>query len=160
LIEAERQSATWQIEPHQQPGVVSRPKNRTKSNSLKYVQAAALIVICFCVGLAYTYRHEQVISLGYRINATKQNIAALQRDNKQLELQVAELQAPNRVESVAINKIGMKQPDNYLLAVIPSNPNVAKQKPPANAQKIGKSWTTMISMAAQHLIGRAEASPR
>ncbi|MDH7576409.1 MAG: cell division protein FtsL [Bacillota bacterium] len=127
---------------------------------MKYVQVAALILAFFGFGLFYTYKHTRVIALGYEIERVKQNIATLQRDNKRLELEIARLQAPERVEKIARTKLGMEEPKNILLASLTPEQKRTGGTVQVAAQEQEKGWKKTILLAAYHFVGRAEASPR
>ena len=125
---------------------------------LTYLQVTAIILSCFGFGLFYIYKNNQITALGYRVEDNRQKVAVLQRDFKQLELEAAELQCPDRVEEVATKKLGMDKPDSILLATLPLEDKVSDQKENASKnqdKKEKKSW----SVALKRFIGRAEASP-
>ncbi len=131
---------------------------RKKQKAVLYIRMVGLTLGLFGLGLLYTYQHTRVISLGYQINAIKQNIATLQRDNKKLELTIAGLQAPKRVESIARQRLGMKEPDGVLLAEVPAEP-----VPPESSSEKSQNRLALkkvLGLVADRLIGKAEASPR
>jgi len=101
--------------------------------------------------------NHQVTVLGYQVEAQKEKVAELQRDYKQLELKAAELQSPDRVEEVAVNKLGMQKPDSVLFAALPTeNETATAQEQKKEEQSHSSNWT----MAFQKWVHRAEASPR
>lgn len=136
---------------------VLRAKRRRKI--VACFQIVGLIMFCFGFGLFYIYKHSQVAALGYKIESTKDNIAVLQRENKRLELQVAELQGLDRVEEVARNKLGMEKPENTLLAALPAEVSDLNEKQTVTTEK-NKANPAAWSLVAKYLMGRAEASPR
>jgi len=153
LVVAEKAYVTLPESPNHKVRV------KEKEKGFLNIQIVGLTLALFGLGLLYTYQHNRVISLGYQINALKQNIATLQRDNKKLELTIAGLQAPKRVESIARTKLGMKEPSSVLLAAVPAKPAPAKSSP-AKPQERRLALKNVLRLAANHLIGRAEASPR
>ncbi len=153
MVVAEKTYASLLGNPNQKVRV------RKKQKVFLNVQIVGLTLGLFGLGLLYTYQHNQVISLGYQINAIKQNIATLQRDNKKLELTIAGLQAPKRVENIARQKLGMKEPGSVLLAAVPAETEPEKSSP-VKPQKRRLALKNVLGLAANHLIGRAEASPR
>ena len=121
------------------------------------LQITAVILSCFGFGLFYIYKNNHITALGYSVEENKQRVDALQRDCKQLELEAAELQSPERVEEAAVNKLGMDKPDGVLLAALPAEEDNDQDKQNASgdeSKEKKKSW----SMALKQLIGRAEAS--
>lgn len=134
-------------------------KVKIKQDLLKYSQVIIVVLICFSFGLFYTYKHIQVINLGYKIDELKQNIAIIQRDNKRLELKIAELQAPDRIETIAKNKLGMRNPDKLLLAALPQDAS-SSRKIDKSIERKNYNWKKYMFLASKKLINRAEASPR
>ncbi|MGE5454767.1 MAG: cell division protein FtsL [Methylocystaceae bacterium] len=85
------------------------------------VMALALL---FCLGTVFCY--IQGALMAYQVNDIKQVIATLETDNKTLKLAVAELAAPERVESLARTKLGMVRPsEEMMVAVAPMVDEVA-----------------------------------
>ncbi len=157
MVLAEKKSMPRDCEP--------KPKVRPQAKpGLKYLQGAALILALFIFGLFYTYKHTEIIALGYEIESVKQNIATLQGENKRLELEIARLQTPERVEKIARTKLGMEEPEKILLAALPPEanpePNRTGETSRVAAQDQEKGWKKTLFLAAHHFIGRAEASPR
>lgn len=134
-------------------------RSRTKLNAVTCLKIVGIILFGFAFGLFYTYKHSQVAAIGYRIESTKQNIAVLQRENRRLELMVAELQRPERVEEIARSKLGMEKPVDILLAAIPPEPDAISGNKAAQTEK-NRAQADAWSRIAERLIGRAEASPR
>lgn len=133
-------------------------KTKKRQKACLHFKMVVLTLVLFTVGLLYTYQHNRVIYLGYRINAAKQRIAALQTDNKKLELKIAGLQSPERVERIAREKLGMKEPDKVLLASIASKPESSK----TSYKKVegDRAQKGILGLVTGHLIERAEALPR
>lgn len=136
----------------------NKPRNKTHHKTLVYFRVIVLILCGFGLGLYYINMNHQVTTLGYQVETQKEKVAELQRDYKQLELKAAELQSPDRVEEVAINKLGMQKPDGVLYAALPNEDktDTAQEQKQEYQSKDSKSWT----MAFQKWVHRAEASPR
>ena len=140
----------------------NRPRNRLRNKphkkNLLYFQVIALILCAFGLGLYYINMNHQVTALGYQVEAQKEKVAMLQRDYKQLELKAAELQCPDRVEEVAVNKLGMHKPDSILFAALPAEDETggAQEQKKGDQGEDSNSWT----LAFLKWINRAEASPR
>jgi len=135
----------------------SRVRNKPHKKILVYFRVIALILCGFGLGLYYISMNHQVTVLGYQVEAQKEKVAELQRDYKQLELKAAELQSPDRVEEVAVNKLGMQKPDSVLFAALPTeNETATAQEQKKEEQSHSSNWT----MAFQKWVHRAEASPR
>lgn len=84
---------------------VMRFKGRTK------VLYAGIFLLAFLLGLGLTWRYVQVTTTGYEIVRMKKDLKAMEVENQQLQVQVENLQSLVRIESVAVNKLGMIKPD-------------------------------------------------
>jgi len=139
----------------------NRPRNRLRNKphkkNLLYFQVIALILCASGLGLYYINMNHQVTALSYRLEAQKEKVAMLQRDYKQLELKAAELQCPDRVEEVAVNKLGMQKPDSVLFAALPTEEKTTttQEQKKGDQGQDNNSW----SLAFQKWVNRAEASP-
>ncbi|MFW0967107.1 MAG: septum formation initiator family protein [Thermacetogeniaceae bacterium] len=136
----------------------NRPRNKAHKKTLIYFRVIVLILCGFGLGLYYINMNHQVTALGYQLEAQKEKVAMLQRDYKQLELKAAELQCPDRVEEVAVSKLGMHKPDSILLAALPAEDQTAtaQEQNKGEQGQDSNSW----SLAFLKWINRAEASPR
>lgn len=72
---------------------------------------AGIFLIAFLLGLGLTWRYVQVTATGYEIVRMKKELKAMELENQRLEMQLENLQTLERIESVAINKLGMVKPD-------------------------------------------------
>jgi len=89
----------------------------------------SLILACFMVGVLITYYYSQVFALGYQINRLQRELAVLRVENHNLEEEVRRLTSLERVEYLAINKLGMVKPDSNNILVV----TVAGETPPVPA---------------------------
>jgi len=152
LVLAEKKYVSYQV--HQQP---QKRKRLAPRHSLRtYVRVVVLILSCFATGLFYTSRHAQIVALGYEIESLQKEIATLQKDNMRLELEIAKLQAPERIEKIARTKLGMKEPEDVLLATLPPSSPIGEEKTEDNEGQ----WKRKLLLVAQKFAGKAEASPR
>lgn len=157
MVLAEKRQTIRHSHLRTQTKQLRRPRARLKA--VVCMKIVGIILFGFAFGLFYIYKHSQVAAIGYRIESTKQSIAALQRENKRLELMAAELQRPERVEEIARSKLGMEEPADVLLAALPAEtPSPTENKKVQSEQDKGQ--TNALTRVAEHLIGRAEASPR
>ncbi|MBQ1470046.1 MAG: cell division protein FtsL [Schwartzia sp.] len=53
---------------------------------------------------------------GYELVQTQNQAAQLERENKQLELQIAEMRSPERIKNIATNDLGMSVPRDVYFA--------------------------------------------
>lgn len=71
-----------------------------------------MLMGAFVLGICLLAEHALVISKGYNINIIKKEIASLKTANERLELSMAQLKSLNRVENIAITKLGMIEPSD------------------------------------------------
>jgi cell division protein FtsL len=74
-----------------------------------------VMLLLAAVGISYTYQQNTAIKLGYQINKLDQQIADLHMRNTEAEMQIVQLQSPQRIETLARNKMGMQAPKNLFL---------------------------------------------
>lgn len=117
------------------------------------------VVAVFILCMFYIYQTTRVIALSYQAEKTRISISELQRQNAQMELKIAELQAPERVQRIATTKLGMKEPQNFMIASY-SSEQLASQSTQVEAASPAGSWSRRLLAAIPKFIGLAEASPR
>ncbi len=129
-----------------------------RNRFLSSIQITVLILGIFACGLFYIHQNNQLIAMGYKVEENKQKVAVLEKETKQLELEAAELQCPDRVAETAIGKLGMNKPDQYLLAVLPEAIETTEQQI-VNDEQINDGEKG-LAVALKKFIRRAEASPQ
>ena len=70
-------------------------------------------------GFGYVWCRVQVVELGYQLSDSHQLHNRLLNDNKKLHLELARLKAPERVQRIAIEQLGLKQPTKDQIVVLP-----------------------------------------
>ena len=82
-----------------------------KRTDLRPVLTAILVVASFAaVGLFHTWLRIEGLRIGYSLSQATTEQRALVRENERLRLEVATLEAPDRIERIARQKLGMRQP--------------------------------------------------
>jgi cell division protein FtsL len=112
----------------------------------------------FTLVMLYTYQTTRIITLGYQAEKMQSGINDLQSENNQMELEIAKLQTPERVEQIATTKLGMQEPQDFMV-VSYSPDQVSSQEPQSKTETPSSSWSTRLLAAIPKFIGRAEASP-
>ncbi len=72
-----------------------------RSKQRECYRLLALLVLVFAFGFAYAWQHLQCLRLGYEIQRSKDQRAALQQLNQQLRLEQASLADPQRIDLLA-----------------------------------------------------------
>jgi len=71
------------------------------------VVAAAMVIAC---ALAFVWTRVRVVQVGYEVSELNQQVTELKRQKDQLEVDVARLKSPDRLEKVAVAHFGMRPP--------------------------------------------------
>ena len=79
---------------------------------------SGLILVCFLVGVLITYYFSQVLALGYQISKMETELTLLRVENNSLDEEVHRLNSLERVEYLAVNKLGMVKPANNNILVV------------------------------------------
>jgi cell division protein FtsL len=99
-----------------------RPTHKTLRRIWKRRRATAIsaFFLWFLLsGFAYVWCRVQVVQLGYLLSDAHRQHAQLLNDNKKLQLELARLKAPERVERIAIQKLGLRYPTKDQIVVLP-----------------------------------------
>lgn len=106
--------ARERFEYFEQPLQVNHPRRTKKVRRFKgrtRVLYTGIFLLAFLLGLGLTMRYVQVTTTGYEIVRMKKDMKAMEEDNQQLQMKVENMQSLVRIESVAVNKLGMIKPD-------------------------------------------------
>ncbi|HEV2646383.1 MAG TPA: cell division protein FtsL [Acidobacteriaceae bacterium] len=80
------------------------PERRREMRSFTRVMS-----ILFVLVMVYVWQHFSAIEVGYHVETQKQQVAALQEQNRQLRLQEAEYSNPVRIDQIA-RQLGLDAP--------------------------------------------------
>ena len=76
-----------------------------------------VMVALFAVTATVTLlRSEESAMRGYELVQLRQQATQLEKENKDLEVQIAKLKAPQRIKDLAINELGMVVPKEFYFA--------------------------------------------
>ena len=79
----------------------------------------AVFIWLLLSGFGYVWCRVQVVHLGYLLSDAHRIHTQLLNDNKKLHLELARLKAPERVERIAIQQLGLKHPTKEQIVVLP-----------------------------------------
>ncbi|OIQ12458.1 cell division protein FtsL [Neomoorella thermoacetica] len=100
---------------------------RRESRARQKILLLGLVLMGVVIGLSLTFLTMQVLIKGYKIDSLKRELSTLQRENEQLQLEVARLKAPERVARVATTKLGMVEPKTEQIYYVPEQAGNGKQ---------------------------------
>jgi cell division protein FtsL len=85
-----------------------RPKapNRVRE-CLRLVALGGMLTLC---ALLYAWQHFETIQLGYQLESLRNDRAQAAELNQELKLEVAGLQAPGRIDTIARRQLGLTVP--------------------------------------------------
>jgi cell division protein FtsL len=92
---------------------ITRQRAFTKADSLRdqiLFKLLALVIFAVLLCLVYTGSRVQIVSLGYSINALKNEEVALNNENKKLRTELALLKSPERLNAFAQTHLNMATP--------------------------------------------------
>ncbi|MBI3753344.1 MAG: cell division protein FtsL [Deltaproteobacteria bacterium] len=109
-------------------GIFSSPVNAAARQGVKQKIRASgrgslfaainIIIVILLFTLFYLWSRLAVISLGYEIAKADQERAALMADNKKLKLEILSLKSPQRIEAIAMSKLGLVYPKGEQVIVV------------------------------------------
>jgi len=139
---------------------VVKPKPAAGANlAVRKCALLTLIILAgFVLVMLYTFQATRIIALGYQADNMQKSVSNLQTENNQMELEVAELQTPERVEQIATTKLGMQEPHDFLIASF-SPGQGSSQEPQTEDKSQANSWSKRLLAAIPRFVGRAEAAP-
>ncbi|HEX3015615.1 MAG TPA: cell division protein FtsL [Desulfobacteria bacterium] len=111
-----------------------------KSDTSKQAKAIAmvLVAIIFLMGIGIAWEYSRLAIKNFQISKLKKDIAAAQMTNDSLQLGVDKLRSVSRIESMAINQLGMVKPAQYAFLNYNDKVNENAQSPTAGAVSANK----------------------
>ncbi len=101
----------------------TKGRAKRRGNEAKWVRGFLtffLLMGCL-VGLAlsHVWLRLQVIRLGYVLSATSKLQGQLEQENRELRLELATLTSPDRLETRAKDRLGLREPEKDQLVNLP-----------------------------------------
>ena len=96
------------------------PKKKAKPKWRQWRLATIIAIFLWLLfsGFGYVWCRVQVVNLGYLLSDIHRLHTRLVNDNKKLHLELARLKAPERVQRIAIEKLGLKHPTKDQIVVL------------------------------------------
>jgi cell division protein FtsL len=123
---------------------VHNTKKQSKSKKNPWSRYFVMVFITVVIALSITGRYAAIARNGYDIAKMKSKVAALETEHMMLELNVASLKSPGRVQGIASAKLGMQLPEKVYYASATST-STAPKKPTGNeiVRTPGTTWGTV-----------------
>jgi len=101
---------------HQYQEIPPIPKPLPKLNIALRAQCLMIVVLVAIGAMYITIRSENIIRAGYDLVQLKSESLSLQKENALLQLEIAKLKSPQRIQSIATTELGMVKPNNVYYA--------------------------------------------
>lgn len=95
-----------------------KEKIASKWRQRRLTTIIAIFLWLLLSGFGYVWCRVQVVELGYQLSDIHRLHTRLLNDNKKLHLELARLKAPERVQRIAIEQLGLKQPTKDQIVVL------------------------------------------
>ncbi|MEW6771372.1 MAG: septum formation initiator family protein [Bacillota bacterium] len=112
---------------------VARPKKKlARSYRLKL---SGMVLLGFVLGLTVILCQTRMTCIGFRLQELHKEIARVEAENQALDNAIHRLSAPERIEAVAVQRLGMIRPPEGALRVPPTGSLLAQAgSAPGSAQ--------------------------
>ncbi|MBI3755802.1 MAG: cell division protein FtsL, partial [Deltaproteobacteria bacterium] len=87
-------------------GVTTRQRVKQK-NAVPLFAAIKIIIVVLLFTVFYLWSRLEVVSLGYEIAKANKERGGLMDDNRRLKLETLSLKSPQRIEAIAIDRLGL-----------------------------------------------------
>ena len=98
------------------PQQVSRGADESRKDFFYMICMGMLIMIAFFM---FLWVRIYFLEIGYQVSSAHKTHEELVQANKKLKVERASLNAPSRLEFIAINKLGMHIPKNNQVVILP-----------------------------------------
>jgi cell division protein FtsL len=95
-----------------------RPERSAKPSRFMVIGALLILVLIGTV-LIHVWLRLQVVRLGYVLSTTSKLQTRLEQENRELKLELAKMTSPDRLESLARQRLGMATPEKGQVVVLP-----------------------------------------
>ena len=95
-----------------------KEKIASKGRLRRLTTIVAIFLWLLLSGFGYVWCRVQVVELGYQLSDIHRLHTRLLNDNKKLHLELARLKAPERVQRIAIEQLGLKHPTKDQIVVL------------------------------------------
>lgn len=82
------------------------------------IALTGMVLAGFLLSVLIIYSHSQVSNLGYQISRLEKELALLRVENHDLEGEVQRLASLDRIERIAVERLGMVKPDSDNVLIV------------------------------------------
>lgn len=102
-----------------------RPK--TAGHAREKLMIISSIGLVFTICIMFTATQAMITDRSNKINQVKNEISVLQNSNERIKLEIAQKKSLDRIEQIALNELGMVQPNEQTIEYIASAQTAAEQ---------------------------------
>jgi len=113
------QPEPWAVRPGPQPGPSVRPYPRRRGKAKLLLIGLACLLLCLTV----TAQYSKIVSLSFELSTSEARIKELKEEYRELESTAARLASLSRIEEVAREELGMREPEKGQLKVLTAYQN-------------------------------------
>jgi cell division protein FtsL len=95
------------------------PRHEHNRNRRHFVCVAGLALVLVGVVLVHVWLRLQVVKTGYVLATATKLQARLEQENRELQIELATLTSPDRLESLARRRLGLVPPEKGQVIVLP-----------------------------------------
>lgn len=96
-----------------------KAENLVRGHKIKVIGFACGVVIFLVLGsLLYAWSSLKIIHIGYEMADTLKERKNLMETNERLKIELATLKSPDRIEALAVQKLGMRIPKSREFVII------------------------------------------
>lgn len=96
-----------------------KAKNLARGDKIKVVGFACGVVILLVLGsLLYAWSSLKITHIGYEMADALKERKNLMETNERLKIELATLKSPDRIEALAVQKLGMRTPKSREFVII------------------------------------------
>ena len=97
-----------------------QPKRTPKRKGPQHLLAICALGFClFILGLVHVWLRLQVVHMGYVLSTTTKLQGRLEQENRELQVELASLTSPDRLEAMARRRLGLMPPEKGQVIVLP-----------------------------------------
>ncbi len=90
-----------------------------KGGARQFVLSALLSLILVGVVLVHVWLRLQVVKIGYVLSTASKLQGRLEQENRELQIELATLTSPDRLESLARRRLGLVAPEKGQVIILP-----------------------------------------
>jgi cell division protein FtsL len=97
-----------------------RPVRKGRSGRRQSILLTAVLAVAL-IGLVWlhVWLRLQVVHVGYVLSTTSKLQSRLEQENRELKIELATMTSPDRLESLARRRLGLRQPEKGQVIVLP-----------------------------------------